>query len=166
MSRRLWQWQLAFGGGGGRTDETYQQTDRRSISVLSCNHLIEREEVQVGADPARGKSNSSLPAPRHLHQSSFPESFTWKLLVSTSFTLPDGKHAWVFIWVTLYFSQLQLAALYNFQLSQHRALMNRDCLYSMVFFSLWVWIIQPGSCLQHLSKRTEAPSLIGRISTS
>lgn len=131
------QWQLVFGRGDEQTssinkwtDVRYQHTDLQSLDW-------KRRGLRRGA-PVGAKSTSSLLARCQLHQSDFPESFTWKFLVSTSFMLPDGKHAWVFIRVTLYFSQLQRASLYNIQLSQHRALMNRDSLYGTAFFSLWI----------------------------
>lgn len=117
----------------GETSSINKWTDAQNQHTDSQSFDSKRRDLGRGA-PVRAKSTSSLLAPCQLHQSGFPESFTWKFLVITSFTLPDGKHAWVSIRVTLYFSQPQLTPLYNIRLSQHRALMNRDSLYSTAFF--------------------------------
>ena len=104
------QWQLVFGRG----DEQYQQMDRRAESAYWLAIIWFKEKRfggGCGGAPVRAKSTSSLLAPCQLHQSGFPESFTWKFLVIASFTLPDGKHAWVFVGVTFSFSQPQLTPL-------------------------------------------------------
>lgn len=106
------------------TDTHYQHTDSQSFDSKR------RSLMQGGRFGSyESKVNLLITQP---HQSSFPESFTWKFLVSTGFTLPDGKHAWVFIWLTLYFSQLWLASLYNTE--PLWALMKCDSLYSTAFF--------------------------------
>ena len=141
----------------------YQQMDRRVLSpfwhsVIWCTDRREKEEV--GGGPVRPKSTSSLLDPRQWHQSSFPQSYSRKFLVSVSFALPDriklGFHFGDFIY--------HPASLYNNQLSQHRTLMNQDSLYSMDSFFLFEFKSSSQVAAGSIFQRGLVPSLIGSIS--